>query len=348
MPGSSEDRTRLIATTAERLRLAQIDLADEAPDVRRSQLAEKIWQSLDSIAAGERSDFLLELRRRFPTWDGPAEPSAPERGSVAPETPVVTEQPSLPTEPAEAAAELLRLALNMTPEQRRDIARQLHPERDPSEPQPVEPDQPLEPGAPIELDDAALQALRAALQMKGEESPDVTRLLRLASQLCDFATSLYQLTWATWRTIAPQSSLRRSGGLQRTMARFAAGDPQVDADQVAGELDRLRQLIASLVSAIGQAGQQFASAHFARFAPGEIENAVMAESPGGLMSFSRNRQAQCWAKYVELSDMLDQSFIETEIRRVIAEHAEQLMRGLRGMQMKAEAEKERPGEQAAP
>jgi len=42
----------------------------------------------------------------------------------------------------------------------------------------------------------------------------------------------------------------------------------------------------------------------------------------------KNKAALCWKKYAELSETLEPTAIESEIRRVIAEHAEHLLIGL--------------------
>ena len=342
--------TGLIAATAERLRLAQIDLADESPEVRRSQFSEEIRQSLSSINETEWSEFLRELRRRFPTWDGSAElapPAPPAPVASEPAAPLQTPEEIAQAEPAAEpetddpqalAARLLSMAGSLTPEQRRAIAEQLDPDGAAAAAAAAAALD-AAPSGPVTFDPKSLQAFRKTLQMRDDEVVEPDKVLALAQLLADFSTSLSQLIWATWRTIAPQSTLRRSGLLQKTISKFTAGD-QVDAEQMASEMDRLRQLIASLVAAISQAGQQFASAHLARFAPAEIENAVQAESGRSIL---RNRKEQCWNKFVDLSDMLDQNFIETELRRVIADNAEQLMKGLR---VRGEAEQARPSEPA--
>ena len=90
--------------------------------------------------------------------------------------------------------------------------------------------------------------------------------------LCvELTASLDQVVWTTWRTIAPKSQIRRPAGLIKNMARFAAADPDVPRGQVSQELERLRQLVAAVVAAIGNAGRQFAHNYATKFSPTEIE-----------------------------------------------------------------------------
>src|SRR5882672_3856395 len=67
-PGQpTQDR---IAATANRLRLLQVELADQPESARREYLNEVISQSLVGVHPGERAAFIEELKARFPTWDG--------------------------------------------------------------------------------------------------------------------------------------------------------------------------------------------------------------------------------------------------------------------------------------
>ena len=49
MAKHTDDRSRLVAATANRLRLIQIDFADESPDVRRGYLSEAVEASLAEV-----------------------------------------------------------------------------------------------------------------------------------------------------------------------------------------------------------------------------------------------------------------------------------------------------------
>ena len=71
--GSKSDR---VAELANRLRLVQMDFADQDDETRRGYLQEEIQRALGGVVPSERRAFLEELQSRFPTWDGSA-PAAP-------------------------------------------------------------------------------------------------------------------------------------------------------------------------------------------------------------------------------------------------------------------------------
>ena len=64
--GKQTDATsKHVAATANRLRLIQIDFADESPEVRRGYLSEEIERALAEVLPEERQTFLQELMNRF-------------------------------------------------------------------------------------------------------------------------------------------------------------------------------------------------------------------------------------------------------------------------------------------
>jgi hypothetical protein len=303
---STENSDR-IAITAKRLRTVQVDFADQPIELRRQYLGEEVKRALSAIEPEQRSAFMDELRRRFPAWNGEVDPSdAPE--------PPGTPTPAAPDGMRALVAQLIDRAARLTADERQDLAAQLGHA---GLALVVEP----------QWDAAALEALHGTLQTRPGEPPDPDRLLEMARVLAHVVCSLHQLTWSTWRAIAPYSAVRRGGNLQKLLARYVAGDPGVTTEQVQADVDRLRQMVASLISAISQVGRQFATAQLSKFSPAEIESAVAAESPGSWWSAGK-RDGRCWQKYVELTEALDQTAIKDEIRRVIVDHAEQLMKRL--------------------
>ncbi|HEY7115713.1 MAG TPA: hypothetical protein VH475_03950 [Tepidisphaeraceae bacterium] len=311
----STESAERIAITANRLRAVQADFADQPLDLRRRYLGEEVKRALSMVEPQARPAFLDELRRRFPAWNGEVELSDVHAAAAA----AAGQDQQANNDSASArllAAQLLDRARRLTPEERQELAVQLgqgglvlvlEPQWDPE----------------------ALNALHATLQTRAGEALDPNRLLDLVRILTFFTCSLHQLTWSTWRAIAPYSVIRRAGNLQKLLSRYVAGDATVPTEQVQGDVDRLRQLVASLISAISQVGRQFATSQLSRLAPSEIESAVAAESASGSWWSSGKRDSRCWQKYVELAETaLDQVAIEAEIRKVIVEHAEQLMKKL--------------------
>jgi hypothetical protein len=170
-----------------------------------------------------------------------------------------------------------------------------------------------------------LQAMATGLGLKNGEIPDPNRVAELVLLMAEFSGAIQQLTWATWRTIAPHASIKRGGSIQKSVSRYVAGQADAPRELVAADFNALRHLIASIISGVSDVGHQFAASHLSRFMPSEIESAVNAEGGGGMF---KSKAALCWKKYAELSETLEPMAIESEIRRVIAEHAEHLLKGL--------------------
>jgi hypothetical protein len=122
--------------------------------------------------------------------------------------------------------------------------------------------------------------------------------------------------------MAPRSSIRRGTELNREMVRFIAGDPDYSRTQVKQDVERLRQLIAALISAVGKAGGQFAQKHMTRFSPDEIE------ASAGKAGIFGGGDAKYWQRYKELFGATDAASIENELLASIVSWAEPLIKGL--------------------
>lgn len=305
---SIKDRAKLVAATANRLRLVQTDFADEPESVRRDYLSDEIQRALGSIVPSERQEFLEDLSARFPTWDAKVE----LRGGAEPQQVVQTptDQKEL-KDPSFLVSRLIELAPQLNQQQRDALVQKLR-------------EAGLAPAAVVDWPEQPAQLARQKLQAQPREPLDPGRVLELVSMMTEFTMSLDQLVWTTWKTVAPRSQIRRPMGLLKTMAKFAGGDPDTARGAVSMDLDRLRQLVAAIISAISQAGRQFAHNHAVKFSPTEIEALASMERGGMLVS----REVKCWRKYVELSAGRDEASIEGEIMQAIADYAESLMKGL--------------------
>lgn len=165
--------------------------------------------------------------------------------------------------------------------------------------------------------------LQAFLGHGPGETLDPARVADLARLGAEFIASVDKSVGASWKAVASNSRIRHTAGSKATMARFAAGDPQVTRTQVQQELDRLRTLVGGLMSAVERAGEQFAQRHLERFSPSQIE-AMARLVPGAFTA----HEAKCWRKYKELAEHHDKAAIEQDIRSVIAEYTERLIEGL--------------------
>jgi len=310
MPEMPKDKLKRVAATANRLRLVQIDFAEENAEMRRKFLSEEIERALSAIVPGERRAFLEELMTRFPTWDPGVELMSPEEETAVWSR---TDEQEL-QDPSFLVTRLIDLVSTLSQEEKQAVIERLR-------------EAGLAPEVRQDWPDEAAKALRAELKSSDEETIDVTRLLKLAALIAQFVRSLDQLAWETWKTMAPRSTIRRPAHLRSTMRRFVADDPDVTDDQLSQDLDRLRRLLASLISALGQAGRQIAAGYPKRLSPSEIELLVKTEA-GGLWKslIQKSPEAKCWEKYVELSGQITEASLEREIVEAIVNSAEQLMK----------------------
>jgi hypothetical protein len=305
--GGNNQRAKLVSATANRLRLVQSDFADEPEQVRKDYLSDEIQRALGTLIPNERKLFLEELKQFFPTWDRNVELGNDKQKVTVVQT--TTDQKEL-KDPSFLVSRLVELAPSLSEQQKHAIIDKLRQVG-------------LAPSAVVGWPEQQANALRTKLQAAPKDALEPGHVLELLTLLAELIMSLDQVVWTTWRTIAPKSAIRRPTGLQKNMARFAAGDPDVPRGQVSQDLERLRQLVAAIVAAIGNAGRQFAHNYATKFSPTEIEGLAAMERGGMLVS----KEVKNWRKYVELSAGRDEAAIESEIMEAIAAYAESLMKG---------------------
>ena len=305
--GANSERSQQVAEVAQRLRRLEAGRAQQTEAVFAAQVAAEMKRALSRVAPEGHEAFVEEVQARFPDW---------ELGDVL--EPAQSPTPAAPfqLDPQSEIGQLVARLIEVLPQLSED-------ERDAAADHLASAG--YIPQALAMLRPEVLQSLVAGLGLKNGDAPDPNRIAELVLLMAEFSSAIQQLTWATWKTIAPHATLRRTGSVQKTVARFITGQPDVPREAVVADLNALRHLIASIISAVSDVGHQFASSHLARFLPAEIESAVDAEGGGGIF---KNKAALCWKKYAELSETLEPTAIESEIRRVIAEHAEHLLKGL--------------------
>ncbi len=305
-PGLASDLSTKVASVANRLRLLQLDFADDAPDARRDALADEIERALAQIVPDQREQFLHRLQEMFPTWDGNVEvaPKAEQSAGASGVDERELKNASFLVE------RLVALSPKMSDEERAAVTGRLVKAG-------LAPP-PTTGGFP----DAAAERLRARLSIPASTAFDAARTVELAGMLVELALSLDQVVWNTWKQVAPRSELRRTGDLPRTLSRFATGDQDVARGQVKQDLERVRQLTAALISSVAQAGRQFAQRHSVRFSVDAIKDAA---GPGTML---KPQAVKCWEKYVELAGPLDSAALENELLQSIAKYAEDLVKGI--------------------
>ncbi len=326
--GTSE-RSRRVAALAGRLRLAQSDLADEKPEVRREQIENEVSRAIASVPPQDREAFLRELLVGFPIGLSASEAAgmtAPARGgSGKPEpTPAQESAPRDPAMVAESMADgLLGVWSSISPDQKKSVLAKLSKGG-------VAPS----PSGPGVLSDAAAQKLRGALGLGTTDQPDPQKVGDMAVMLLEFVLSLDRVVWGAWtRTIAPASAVKPNGPVQRPLRDLVIGKKDaagVSTSSVtssapggitaASEVQRLSVLTTALVAAVTQAGKSFGQRFMSTFAPVAIEDSVNDSGFG-------NKDAQRWLLYKARAASLDTTAIDAEITQSVVKLAEKYMTG---------------------
>ncbi|KPK75790.1 MAG: hypothetical protein AMJ79_09665 [Phycisphaerae bacterium SM23_30] len=301
-----EEQPGRVDITANRLRMIQVDFADESDQVRQEYLAEEIERALAGLVPEQRQAFLQELMTRFPTWDHHVK-TPPDQLEPQDVVQSLLDRREL-QDPAFLLARLAEIAPALAQDQKQHLISGLM-------------DLQLAP-ARAGFSTAAEEKLRKTLALaEADLEPD--RLAELTVLLAEFAGKLEPLVWRIWHTLAPHSKIRRPVELKKAIHQFFRGDQLETYKELSGVLETLRQLTASLISAVGQADNLFAQKHARRFSPGEIEGMVKLEHKGLLTS----HEVRCWRKFVELADKFDAATIESEIRKAIVDCTESLLKG---------------------
>ncbi|MCA9290303.1 MAG: hypothetical protein KDA25_04185, partial [Phycisphaerales bacterium] len=193
MGDPARERARQVASTANRLRLVQIDFADESPEVRQQYLVDEIERALSRTDPDQREAFLQELEYAFPTWDAwgsaPAPAAAP---SAAPPTDAREDR-----DPSYHLRRLVELSAGLSAEEKAAIVERLRRAG-------------LAPASGGDWPQEAAAALRERLRLPESAHVDPERTVELVSLLVhDLAGPLDDIVWRTWKQIAPRSDLRR-------------------------------------------------------------------------------------------------------------------------------------------
>lgn len=166
----------------------------------------------------------------------------------------------------------------------------------------------------------ALARAKAALGVPLDQEVDEARLMECLALLAEMVRALDGLAWRTFRSMAPQSEVRRRGELSVLLGRFAQGEGGESAQSVGEELAKFRQLTAGLLASIGQAGE-VAYQRVSKLNPLHIESLATAEKGLG-----ESPDVACWRKYRELAGQMDEATVTGETMRSMASFAEGLMR----------------------
>ena len=304
MAAQVSDVSRLVAATANRLRLVQVDFADESDDARRGYLAEQVKQALGRIVPDERKPFLEALSAQFPTWEFAAPPAPAAKAGL---------DEAVLSDPEFLVDALLRLVPSLPEAQKKLVAERLEKARL------VRAEKPAAAPPPAAGPGHLEQEMRQRLGIAADAHIDANQMVQLFASLSDFSAALDQLVWKTWRQMAPRSSLRRPAELRYAVGACLAGQQTITDGQVVQNLEKLRKLTAAIISAVSQAGS-CARQNVAEMSPTQIRDVISAAGVGLL----ENRDIKCWRKYIELYEANEPS-IEGRVMDAIAKYAASLL-----------------------
>ena len=296
-----------ILETANRLRLIQVDFADESEQTRTAYLCEEIEKALKSVLPDERNEFLGRLLEKFPAGSFITQAISTE---TTVESPPAIDESELKNVDF-LVRSLLEIAPTLSDDQKDFVDKSLQ-------------EAGLRPKArqenSIELD----QKLKQKLKVGDDCSISAEKMAELSAILVDFVLKLESLVWNTWRQLSPRSAVRPQGDLTTKIGQFLSNDAEISVNQVDDDLKVLQRFTAAMTSAVSRVGGQFAKRHLAKFSPLEIEALVKME-PGSVFV---SHDVKCWKKYKELAETLNEDSIEMEIRKAIVDYVESLTKGM--------------------
>ncbi|MCC6661566.1 MAG: hypothetical protein IT437_11850 [Phycisphaerales bacterium] len=305
MPELPPELSQRAAALANRLRLVQLDFADEGDGTRRGQLEEEVERALSAVTPDQREPFLQRLGEMFPSWDANV--------TVAPRAEAAAARSGIDEKELRNASFLVERLAELAPqlgeEERAAIAARL-----------ARVGLAL-PGGGEGIPEPAAEKLRQRLSIPPATALNAGRTAELTTLLAELALSLDQIVWSTWRAIAPRSDFKKESDLGKNLHRFVSGDQDTARGQVKVDLERVRKLTAALIASVGQAGRQFSQQHFQRFGVEAIRNTAR---PKKVMEHDSIRM---WEKYAELAGAMDAGSLERELMGAIAKYVEDLVKG---------------------
>lgn len=290
------------AAAATRLRYLQANFADDPAESREAFLEDELKKLLDPVPLGKRQLYLDTLAEKFPTWE-----------SLSGAPAVAAKAASEERTPDEVWALFLKTLPKFSLEQRETIKARLA-------------DAGFVRVSGDSIDGSSTADIVEKLKIPPTDKIDGSRLGKLYAALAEFAIMTDQLAWNVWKGLAPKSTIRRDGSagdLRTALRRSTTGDPEVSAAQIAGQLEKNRQLIAGLIAAIGPAGKNFTRRFQSRYSPEAIRDMVKLEGA----SVFGNADARNWKKYTELAQEISEDTIQTDMMDAVAKYAEELMKG---------------------
>ena len=304
---------------ARKLKMVQISFSEESAEKRRKYLAETLGQIMESVLPDQRMAFLEALEKRFPTLA----PTAMPRPLPAPKPPEpAPSAPPPPETPETLVDRLLALSALMDEEERERLRQRLAEGRMLASPPSRTSTDSSRSGGDGTLPRRLQEAMQHAMRELDISKLDSSRMIKLMLMLVAYVSQTDPMIWNTWRTIAPQTDLRRPCSLQKEMARYLSGDKEISGVELKANMDIMQKLLASLIAATGQMGSLLARQYLAKFQPLEIQAQANREGSNLLVSL----ESRCWNRYMKMARDLEEEMVEHAVKEVMAQYAESMMK----------------------
>lgn len=300
----SSDISNLAEAIANRIRLIQVDFADDTPENRQAFLADEIERELADQTPARRRALLNELLERFPTWNAKMLSNQKESETDHDEL-AASSVPALLDRLVELAPQMTsddRLTVYVRLEQAGVITKQTCD------------------GWSINTE----QAVAEKLGFDQERPFDSDRALQLLAEQTGFISQIDKIVRATWQELSPRSTVASSKELMSIFERFATGDDDVSRSQVGDELERTRRLTAAMIAAIGRLGRVLAENLAREYSPAVLEQAARQDK-----RWHEGLEVAAWRLFKERSEGLDEAELDREVRRLLVEYTESVARGMR-------------------
>ncbi len=283
------------------IRETQGSFSDESAEERAGAIDQLIREGLEKLVPSERTAFLGELSKRFPTWDSDVR-AVIEDGPASSESDKQEDQ-----DWTWHLDRLGSLFADLPEEHREEVRKALVARGMASKPQ-THGAWPEEPAGKVH-----------AMYYGGDNGPiDEGRALELLAMLGDVALRLDRVVRAVWVSLVPDDRLRQPPALDRVLNAYLTGDPQAQSEKVEQQIKELRQRAQLMIGTLAEAGRvAFSRVEF--LLPPEIERLAPKST------LTRSNEHQCWVTYKKRASFIEREIFQQEIRRDLGEELRKVL-----------------------
>lgn len=286
---------RLAEQTANRLRLLQVDFAQESADVQNEYLKEELGRTLKAIHPQQKRPFLCLLKALFPiSFDG-------QEGGGG--QPAVFPESKRPERPEELLDRFLAMFSNLPFEEQQTMLAALQAGGITCRQEASQPSKQLD-------------ALKSLFPLREEASVSMENLLQVTHLMLEMFFKLDSLVQNTWMWMNSQKSHSGASSLKNAIGSYITEGTGSVPQPMVKEVRQFQQLVTGLITGISRAGQKFSESFMSRYSAQEIAKLVQLEGAGVLTSHN----AKCWKKYQELSAGISRDSVEKEICTILTDY----------------------------